>query len=94
MFHLLQMFREQLLITDYAHLHTTCVPIASLQMALGRWTADGAGQACKARAMTALFAMGDTERAKRQFAAVHPQVPTPLPPDTRTRLLTTTSVST
>jgi hypothetical protein len=81
MVHLLQMFQQQLLTTDYAHLRTTCIPVVPLQRELDRWTADGAGQACKARAMTALFAMGDTERAKRQFAAAHPQVPTPLPHD-------------
>jgi hypothetical protein len=44
MVHLLQMFQQQLLTTDYAHLRTTCIPVVPLQRELDRWTADGAGQ--------------------------------------------------
>jgi hypothetical protein len=77
---LLQMFRQQLLVTDYDHVRETCDLVEPLAEAVDRWTADGAGQARKAAAMTALFAMTDTERAKRwpnwadAFASLHPQV--------------------
>ncbi|ELR11244.1 uncharacterized protein ACA1_389650 [Acanthamoeba castellanii str. Neff] len=76
---LLQMFRQQLLVTDYDHVRETCDLVEPLAEAVDRWTADGAGQARKAAAMTALFAMTDTERAKRwpnwadAFASLHPQ---------------------
>ena len=77
---LLHMFRQQLLVTDCDHLRETCRLVEPLAEAVHRWTADSAGQAREAAAMTALFAMTDTERAKRwpnwadTFAALHPQV--------------------
>jgi hypothetical protein len=79
---LLQLFRQQLLVTDYAHVRDYC-DLPRLADAIDGWRADRSGHARKATATTALFAMTDSERAKHRsswesaFASTHPQVAPP-----------------